>query len=308
MSRLPTSTPALNAEETAWWREFGDLEERYCWVQPASVRRLLRRRYVREIAALVRPGERVLEVGCGTGWLTSLLAEAGVHALGIDFSSTQIDRARRTAHATGQDLEFRVTDLGSLRKDGQRFDVVITHAVLHHLATDELQDLLDDAVDLLAPGGRFVAVEPVTHPEGRIDRHPAERLLFWLERLPSLLARRRLRRVGPTEASLRQRVEGRGRARPPLGPSPKETAFVGDELVELVQRRMVLTRREPVASMRFRVAEQVLLAEASQPRLWRAVRWPLLALTERLDGRLVRARQPLRDVWVFEMYVGLVAA
>lgn len=308
MARLPTSTPALDAEEQEWWQEFGDLEEQYCWVQPPSVQRLLRGRYVQEIAALVRPGDRVLELGCGTGWLSVLLAEAGVQLTGIDFSAGQIARAEATARAHGVAVDFRVADLATLVAEGQRFDVVVTHAFLHHLATDEVRTVLAEAAAALVPGGTLVAVEPVVHPAGRTTRTRLERVLFRLEHVPNMLSKRRLRRQRPAEAELRRRVEGRGRGVAPLGPSPKETAFVGDELVRLLGEQVALTRRAPVASMTFRVAEQVLLAEVSQPRAWRAARGPILRLARSLDRRLVEADPPLRDVWIFELYVGRAAA
>ncbi len=306
MARYPTTTDDLDRAEQEWWHRHADLEERFCWVQPPEVQRLLRRRYLRRIATEAGPGDRVLEVGCGTGWLSLLLADAGVASVtGIDFSSEQIRLAR--AAAAGQagvsSVHFEVASVDDLVDQGRSFDVIVMHAFLHHLSTSEIRDAIDGARKLLTDGGRLIVLEPVLHGSLGGPRPITLRILNRIERLPLGLSSRGLRPVGPAEREVRDRLEQRGAAELPFGPAPKETAFEPDELVDLLEEHLRVVDRVPVASSCFLVAEQLLLAELSQPRLWRALRWPLLTLSSALDRRLVAAEPPPTGVWVFELLV-----
>ncbi len=94
-----------------------------------------------------RPGERVLDVGCGDGSLTLKLAAAGCAVVAIDGSAEQIAAAR------GRGLDARVMDAQLLSFEGE-FDAVFTNAALHWMPR---QDRVVAGVRrALKPGGRFV--------------------------------------------------------------------------------------------------------------------------------------------------------
>jgi ubiquinone/menaquinone biosynthesis C-methylase UbiE len=76
-------------------------------------------------AAAVRPGERVLDVGCGNGQVARDLAKAGAHALGIDLSRPMLQRARELA-ADLPDAEFVEGDAQVHPFDEASFDVVVS--------------------------------------------------------------------------------------------------------------------------------------------------------------------------------------
>ena len=97
-----------------------------------------------------RSGERVLDVGCGTGHLTARIAEAGANTLGIDASESMVQRAR----ANYPQLDFQVLnalDMGL----GPRFDAVFSNAALHWIT--EPETAAAGIFNALRPGGRFVA-------------------------------------------------------------------------------------------------------------------------------------------------------
>jgi len=103
-----------------------------------------------------RAGERVLDLGCGTGNLTSEINEAGATVVGIDSSAEMIERARerRPAIEARPEIEFRRADARTATFD-EPFDAVFSNAALHWI--DEQDEVLSTVADALRPGGRFVA-------------------------------------------------------------------------------------------------------------------------------------------------------
>src|SRR6266478_7782027 len=82
----------------------------------------------------VDAGTRVLDVGCGVGRWSRLLAARGARVTGVDLSPTMIAQAQRRAAAAGlaDRCSFRVQDLSKLGLEGQ-FDVVLGVTVLQHI-------------------------------------------------------------------------------------------------------------------------------------------------------------------------------
>jgi SAM-dependent methyltransferase len=118
----------------------------------------------------VRPGTRVLDVGCGVGRWSRLLAERGARVTGVDLSPTMIDQARRRAAVEGvaDHCDFRVQDLSRLDVEGP-FDLVLGVTVLQHILDPELlHAAVRGMTARLAPGGRMVLLEAA--PAAVVDR------------------------------------------------------------------------------------------------------------------------------------------
>jgi trans-aconitate methyltransferase len=97
-----------------------------------------------------RPGERILDLGCGTGQLTAQIVQAGAQVVGLDHSKEMLERARENCPGA----VFIQADAATFSGDG-RFDAVFSNAVLHWV-----HDALGAARSIAAalkPGGRFVA-------------------------------------------------------------------------------------------------------------------------------------------------------
>ena len=130
-----------------------------------------------------------LEIGCGTGFFLLNLAQAGVLLRGhvTDISPGMVEVAKRNAAGLGMEVEGRVADAESIPYDDDSFDLVVGHAVLHHIPDVDLA--LREVLRVLRPGGRFVfAGEPTRY--GDVVARRLSRLTWWattgLTKLPAL--------------------------------------------------------------------------------------------------------------------------
>jgi ubiquinone/menaquinone biosynthesis C-methylase UbiE len=121
------------------------------------------------IAAVgVHAGQRVLDVGCGTGYFARLLARAvgpGGLVIGIDPSQAMIDYARRRADGTGT-CAFRVGTAEALEFPAEHFDVVVASLMLHHLPDELRVPALREMGRVLRPAGNLLVAEAQTSQHG----------------------------------------------------------------------------------------------------------------------------------------------
>lgn len=96
-----------------------------------------------------KPGERILDVGCGSGHLTKQIADTGAEVIGLDSSPEMI----ATAQAAYPEINFIVADASDFSFD-KPFDAIFSNAALHWVARAEAAIIC--MADALKPGGRFV--------------------------------------------------------------------------------------------------------------------------------------------------------
>jgi len=98
-----------------------------------------------------QPGERILDLGCGTGHLTAEIADRGADAVGIDAAESMVTQAREQH----PDVRFEVAD--ARRYDpAEPFDAVFSNAALHWIPGEDHDAVLSMVADALRAGGRFV--------------------------------------------------------------------------------------------------------------------------------------------------------
>jgi SAM-dependent methyltransferase len=108
-----------------------------------------------------RDGDRVLDVGCGSGVLLGCLPETTSY-VGFDRNEAHIERARRTYRGRG---EFICDDVGNFASHALApADVAVAVGILHHLDDELASSLLRAMARALKPGGRLVTVDPCFHP------------------------------------------------------------------------------------------------------------------------------------------------
>jgi ubiquinone/menaquinone biosynthesis C-methylase UbiE len=130
----------------------------------------------------VGPGDRVLEIGCGTGTLVLMMAQRGATVVGIDASPRMLAEARRKVDEAGltESIELHEIDVSELadRFSPASFDLIVSTLVFSEFAAELKRYALAEASRLLRPGGRLLIADEMI-PQGLMAR-----LLFYAVRLP----------------------------------------------------------------------------------------------------------------------------
>jgi demethylmenaquinone methyltransferase/2-methoxy-6-polyprenyl-1,4-benzoquinol methylase len=121
------------------------------------------------VAAVVRPGDRVLDACCGTGDLAIAALPVAAEVVGLDFSERMLERARRKAPA----IEWLQGDVLALPFDDASFDAVTVGFGVRNV--EDLEGCLVELRRVLRPGGRLGILE-ITRPRGPLA--PFYRLWF----------------------------------------------------------------------------------------------------------------------------------
>jgi len=170
VSALSFSVASSDANESRREREqefFDSLVRNQGSFNPFSDRgwQTIERRFVEFVQPL--SGERLLDIGCGTGESRQLYVNHVGDYSGIDLSEASIKYARRQY----PDSAWDVADACELPHPDASFDIVAFSSVLHHI--DDYSQALVEAFRVLRPGGRVFAFDPnAFHPAMALFRNP----------------------------------------------------------------------------------------------------------------------------------------
>lgn len=162
----------------------------------------------------LRPGQRVLDIGCGTGTLAIRMkrTQPAAAVVGLDGDPVVLNVARRKAANDGVDVTWDLGMAQDLPYPDEAFDAVVTSLMLHHLTPERKGQALREVCRVLRPGGSFHAAD-FGPPQNRLMRSLAKisELLEHTEdgvegRLPGMF-----RDAGLSE------VEGTGQFMTPMG-------------------------------------------------------------------------------------------
>jgi SAM-dependent methyltransferase len=141
------------------------------WESPAGKLRWARR--VKMLSSHLKPRMTVLELGCGTGYLTQELARSGADVIAIDISPELLEIARTNCFAPN--VQYQIQNAYALGYSEAVFDSVVGSSVLHHL---EIEPALRDIYRVLKPAGTIYFTEPnMLNPQIAIQKN-----IPWIKR------------------------------------------------------------------------------------------------------------------------------
>lgn len=122
-----------------------------------------RRGSFRTLAAVAgaRAGDRILDVGCGTGYFARMLSTtvgADGAVVGIDASPEMIDHASSRSRSEAN-MSFKIADACALGFPDSSFDVVVSSLTMHHLAPADQLPAIQEMRRVLRPGGTLLIAE-----------------------------------------------------------------------------------------------------------------------------------------------------
>jgi ubiquinone/menaquinone biosynthesis C-methylase UbiE len=134
-----------------------------------------------QLAVYIKRGQKVLDIGCGTGALTFRAARKGAFVKGIDMNAGMLEFAQKRAIETSLLPSVELCEMGIAELDQERsarYDIVMSGLCFSELSENELQYTLKQAKRVLKPGG-FLLVADEIRPESLHKKY-----LYWLIRCP----------------------------------------------------------------------------------------------------------------------------
>ena len=165
MSDSNISIEQWHEDEKVWWDSYGSYMS-YQWRLTPYLNKIIRSKLDDDYSNfLIKKGDKLLDLGCGSGWLSQYFSNFGMSVLGIDLSQEQINEANNLKLGRSDiDLKFLCADFihWDIGAYESQFDKVFVNAFLHHLPEVELEMIFKKIAFVLKPGGRVFMYEPLT--------------------------------------------------------------------------------------------------------------------------------------------------
>ena len=129
---------AKSAEDLPWYRNYPP-------------------RFLAEAIKVKKAPARALDLGCGTGTYSVILAEEGYEVIGVDFVEAALDMARNRARDANVTVDFQHADVCDYHSD-ESFDLVLDSGCMHSLSDKERLVYRQKLLSWLRPGGQLVLV------------------------------------------------------------------------------------------------------------------------------------------------------
>jgi SAM-dependent methyltransferase len=169
LERIVESTRLMDDAENKWWNKAGPIIEE-AWVMQEEPCIAYRELTIKSAVAFFLKDKKkvkVLDLGCGSGWMGRMMAGESLEYLGMDFSSTQISIANAKLKECPNKEFIKYYCLEDIRKvpELSSIDGVVINAFLHHLSWNELHELFRTLCELMPSGCKIFIVEPI-YPDG----------------------------------------------------------------------------------------------------------------------------------------------
>ena len=166
--RIENKSEALDTLELEWWDKNALMIEKI-WKFDDFLSKIIRKSYIKKSKKFLlgeKKQVKVLELGCGSGWVGQFFASKNIFVHGTDFSPNQVDLAKKNSVLAGkqQYTSYAVADSTNSNFDASEYDAVLLHAFIHHLDQPEFDKLFTGLLSKMKSGTKFWFYEP-THVE-----------------------------------------------------------------------------------------------------------------------------------------------
>ncbi len=171
MNKLPPQRRSISSDKTIekleydWWNENAETI-RKVWEMHDDVSWIIRKDYIQKGKQFLLDKSdksiKLLELGCGSGWVGQLFMGPRIHIIGTDFSENQIDLAEKNASRKEKQeyCSYFVSSSGEWRDEFNDVDGVLIHCYLHHLNEKEISETLLTIKNKLSKGVKIWIYEP----------------------------------------------------------------------------------------------------------------------------------------------------
>ncbi|WP_297435452.1 corrinoid protein-associated methyltransferase CpaM [Thermococcus sp.] len=160
------------------------------------------------LTSRIKPGQRVLDIGCGTGALTIRATMRGARVKAIDINPWMLEIAGKKVEEVALTHRVELCEMGVAELDteaAESYDAVMAGLCFSELSEDELRYALREIMRILKPGGLLLIADEV------VPRSPLKRVITLLIRLPLLLIAYLLTQITTGAIkNLPEKVEGAG--------------------------------------------------------------------------------------------------
>lgn len=151
-SRLQSllSSEVYQKNLTFWHKAWSGVKQPYTQMPDLS--------YLPSIPALLKEAkaEKILDLGCGSGWLSIYLAREGFQVTGVDIADHALELAQMWAKSEDLSIKFDVGDLADMKYTENAFDGIVANSIFEHLTYDLALSTMITLQSILKPGGKFI--------------------------------------------------------------------------------------------------------------------------------------------------------
>lgn len=121
--------------------------------------------YIDKFLQLLKPGSRILDIGCGPGSFSRYIHEKGFNIEGIDLSEEMLKIAKQKV----PNVNFKLMDMRKLDHENNSFDGLLLAYSLIHIPSKEILETLNGFYRVLKPGGFIMTITQAGEPDRVVD-------------------------------------------------------------------------------------------------------------------------------------------